>query len=76
MSRTRRGDHDTFPIWDADRGVMVLVDQRVERGVFRFPRTAPPSGRRSCDGVRPVAVALGTDASRIHHPTRWSLHNA
>ena len=50
MSRTRRGDHETFLFWDEDSGVMDLVDQRVDMGVFRFPR-APRSSRRSCDGA-------------------------
>ena len=39
VSRTRRGDHETFLFWDEDSGVMDLVDQRVDMGVFRFPRT-------------------------------------
>jgi len=61
VSRTQRGDHETFLFWDEDSGVMDLVDQRVDMGVFRFPRTA--------DGVpfaprhMPVAVALETDAT-------------
>ena len=34
MSRPR-GDHETLLFWDEDSGVMVLVDQPVDMGVFR-----------------------------------------
>jgi hypothetical protein len=59
--RTRRGDHETFLFWDEDSGVMDLVDQRVDMGVFRLPRTA--DGVSFAPRRMPVAVALETDAT-------------
>jgi hypothetical protein len=63
VPRTRRGDHATVPFWGEDSGVLVLIDRRVDMDMCRFLRTSCRSGRRSCDGARPVAVALDTDAN-------------
>jgi transposase len=66
----RRLDRCKVLFWD--RGGLVLVYKRLEKGRFRLPKVAADAHEIEVDGMALAMLLDGIDVGRVVRPSRWT----